>query len=262
MLQKIKIDKELVRERFRRTLRSYGNNAAVQNTMAVELSAMICQEEPCRAFDRVLEVGSGSGLLMAELLCRCTVKSYYANDLVEESLECLRSVLDRFPVEEFHFLPGDIECLDVLPSALDLVVSSATLQWLDDLDDFFRKISDHLRPGGILAFTTFGTSNMQEIATIEDVGLDYHSLRELEILAGRYFELTVVREEELRMEFSSPEAVLHHIRQTGVNGLLRHAWTKSRYRHFVAEYRRLFSCENGVYLTYHPVYCCLKKRVL
>lgn len=262
MLQQIKIDKELVRKRFRRKLSSYGNNAAVQKTMAVELSEMICQENPGREFNRVLEVGSGSGLLMAELLRRCIVKSYYANDLVEESLHCLRNVLDRFPVEEFHFLAGDIESRDVLPSSLDLVVSNATLQWLDDLDDFFRKIYDHLRPGGILAFTTFSTSNMQEISTIEDVGLNYHSLGELEMLAGRYFDLTVAREEELRMEFSTPEAVLHHIRQTGVNGLLRHAWTKSRYRHFVAEYRRLFSCENGVYLTYHPVYCSLKKRLL
>lgn len=198
---------------------------------------------------------------MTELLSRCSVKSYYANDLVAESSHCLRKVLDRFPVDEFHFLAGDIECREDLPSALDLLVSNATLQWLDDLDDFFRMMSAHLRPGGIVAFSTFSTSNMQEIASIEDVGLAYHSLGELEILAGRYFELTVSREEEQRIEFSSPEAVLHHIRQTGVNGLQRRAWTKCRYQHFVAEYRRLFSCENGVYLTYHPVYCCLKKKL-
>ena len=262
MLQKIKIDKELVRQRFCRTLRSYGGNAVVQKTMAVELSEIICREKTVCAFDRVLEVGSGSGLLMAELLSRCSVKSYYAIDLVEESLPCLRKVLERFPVEKFHFIAGDIECRDDLPSALDLVVSNATLQWLDDLDDFFRTMSNHLSPGGILAFSTFSTSNMQEIATIEYVGLCYHSLNELEILAGRYFDLVFSGEEEQRIEFSSPDKILHHIRQTGVNGLLRSSWTKSRYNSFIAEYRRLFSCENGVYLTYHPVYCCLKKKLL
>ena len=261
MLQKIKIDKELVRDRFCRTLRSYGSNAVVQKSMAVELAEMICPAPPCK-FDRVLEVGSGSGAFMAELLSRSSVKSYYANDLVEESNHCLRWVLDRFPVEEFHFLAGDIECSVELPSSLDLVVSNATLQWLDDLDDFFRTMSDHLRPGGILAFSTFSTSNMQEIMRIEEVGLDYHTLRELEMLAGRYFDLTVSREELQRIEFSSPEAVLHHIRQTGVNGLQRRSWTKSRYQHFVREYSRLFSCENGVYLTYHPVYFRIKKKLL
>ena len=261
MLQKIKIDKELVRQRFRRTLSSYGSNAIVQKSMAIELSEMICREKAEGPFNRVLEVGSGSGSLMAELLTRCSVKSYYANDLVEESLPCLHKVLESFPVEKFHFISGDIECRDILPSALDLVVSNATLQWLDDLDDFFRKISDHLRPGGIFAFSTFGTSNMREIASIEDVGLSYHSLGELEILASRYFELLSSREEEQRLEFSTPVDVLHHIRKTGVNGLLRRSWTKSRYQHFIAEYQRLFPCEKGVYLTYHPLYCCLKKKL-
>jgi malonyl-CoA O-methyltransferase len=255
------IDKRLVRDRFCRTLRSYASHAVVQNAMAGELSEIICREKPGRSFDRVLEVGSGTGALMSRLLGCCSVKAYYANDLVEESRTCLQGVLDRFPVDEFHFLAGDIESMDLLPSELDLVVSNATLQWLDDLDGFFRTISAHLKPEGVFAFSTFGTSNMREISSIEGVGLSYHTLGELELLAGRYFDLTFSREEKLRMEFRSPEAILDHIRQTGVNGLHRRAWTKSSYLHFVEEYRRLFSCENGVYLTYHPVYCCLKKRI-
>jgi malonyl-CoA O-methyltransferase len=255
------IDKQLVRDRFRRTLFSYGRHAVVQKAMARELAEIICQQEPGRSFERVLEVGSGSGALMAELLARCSVNTYYANDLVAESRTSLQGVLDRLPVGEFHFLAGDIENLELLPSSLDLVVSNATLQWLNDLDGFFRKVSLHLKPGGTLAFTTFGPSNMREIASVEGVGLSYHSLGELELLAGRYFEINVSREETLRMEFSSPEAMLHHIRSTGVNGLLRRSWTKSRYLHFIKEYRRLFSTDNGVYLTYHPLYCCMKKRI-
>ncbi len=255
------IDKQLVRSRFGKSLGSYDSQASVQQSMARELCVMICQAEPARSFDRVLEVGAGSGALMAELLGSCSVKSYYANDLVEESILSLRKLLHRFSLGEFHFIGGDIECCDSLPANLDLVLSGATLQWLDDLESFFRKMADHLKPGGVLAFTTFGTSNMREIATIEDVGLSYHTLGELELLAGRYFEVTSSWQEEMRIEFSSPEAVLHHIRQTGVNGLLRRSWSKSRYQRFLERYRELFSCEKGVYLTYHPVYCCLKKRV-
>lgn len=254
------IDKQLVSERFRKTLLSYGSHAVVQKAMAAELSEMICLEEPDRLFDRVLEIGSGSGALMEALLSRSTVKVYYANDLVEESRSCLHEVLGRYPVEEFHFLAGDIESRAVLPLELDLVVSNATLQWLDDIDGFFRKIAYHLRPGGMLAFTTFGISNMCEISSIEGTGLCYYTLSDLEILAGRYFDLTASREDAYRVEFSSPEAVLHHIRKTGVNGLVRTSWTKSRYLDFVDRYRRLFSSENGVYLTYHPVYLCLTKK--
>ncbi len=255
------IDKQLVRERFCSGIKSYGKHALVQKAMARELTEMICQAKPSRSFDRVLEVGSGSGALMAELLSRCSVETYYANDLVEESEPWLREVLDRFPVKEFHFLGGDIEQREELPSNIDLVASNATLQWLDDLDHFFSTIAALLRPGGVLAFSSFSTSNMQEIAAIEGVGLRYYSLGGLEQLAGKYFDMSACREEERRLEFSSPEAVLHHIRQTGVNGLSRKAWTKSRYKRFIEQYRQRFSCDNGVYLTYHPVYCCMKKRV-
>jgi len=254
------INKPLVRNRFSRTLKSYNNQAVVQQAMARELLEMICRSTPSRSFSRVLEVGAGSGGFMAELLSRCTVESYYANDLVEESLTCLTEVLDRLPVQEFHFLPGDIEAISDLPAELDLVVSNATLQWLDDIDHFFKTMAAHLKPGGILAFTSFSTSNMRETATIEGVGLHYHSLKTLALLAGRYFELSDCREEMKELEFSSPEAVLHHIRQTGVNGIERHSWTKSRYQRFIKLYWQLFSSANGVSLTYHPVYCCMKKR--
>jgi len=260
MLQKI--DKGLVSERFQRSLASYGRHAVVQKRMARELTELICTESPSCAFDRVLEVGSGSGLLTAELLGRIRVRCYYANDLVEESRGCVQSVIAGFPVEEFHFLAGDIETIERLPMELDLVVSNATLQWLVDLDLFFSRISAHLRPGGMLAFTTFSIRNMREISTIEGEGLGYYTLDELETIAGRYFDVISAREEDVQMEFCSPEAVLHHIHHTGVNGLHRRSWTKSRYTQFLSRYRHSFSSENGVYLTYHPVYCCLKKSAL
>ena len=261
MYQYVTIDKQLVRERFCNSLKSYGSHAVVQQAMAKELANMICRSGQVNSFDRVLEVGSGSGMFMNELLKRCAVHTYFANDLVEESHHCLSEVLEHFPVEEFRFLAGDIEHIEELPCDLDLVVSNATLQWLDDLDGFFKTMAAHLKPGGMLAFSTFSTSNMLEISSIEGTGLRYHTLEELELLAGKYFELTESHEQVEQHEFSSPEAVLRHIRQTGVNGIRRRSWTKSRYQHFIDQYRLLYSCGNGVFLTYHPVFCCMKKRV-
>ncbi|MEI6848258.1 MAG: malonyl-ACP O-methyltransferase BioC [Chlorobiaceae bacterium] len=256
-----KIDKQLVRERFGRTLATYNSHAVVQKTMALELVDMIFCESRLLSFERVLEIGSGSGMLTAALLRRCKIKAYHANDLVAESVSSIQEVLADFAVEEFHFLAGDIENLAALPLFLDLVVSNATLQWLEDLDVFFKKISFCIRQRGLLAFSSFSTLNMQEISTIEETGLSYYSLGELKRIAGRYFDVITCSEKEVRMEFASPEAVLHHIRQTGVNGLFRRSWTKSQYQHFLACYRQSFSSQNGVYLTYHPVYCLLRKKI-
>ena len=262
-----KINKQLVRQRFANRLQSYSDHAVVQQQMAQALAEMIARNVKSPVFPRLLEVGAGSGAFMAELLQRFMVESYYANDLVEESHLCLSNQLDRcakegLTIKKFHFLAGDIEQLETLPMEIDLVASNATLQWLEHLDSFFARMAQHLNSEGLLAFSSFSTANMHEIAEIAGTGLHYHSLEELEHLAGKYFEVIESKEEKRQLIFSSPEAVLHHIRQTGVNGISRHAWTKSHYSRFIAQYRERFSCPNGVTLTYHPLYCCMKKRTL
>lgn len=254
------IDKQLVRERFAKALGTYREHAVVQYEMARKLVDLITDVVPACRFDRVLEVGAGSGALTASLLSRCSIETYIANDIVSESLIHIAAEVSRSSLSRFAFLPGDIEMIEDLPGELDLVASNATVQWLSDLDVFFRKMAGSLKPGGILAFSTFSTGNMHEIAVIEQACLAYPELADLEALAGRYFEPLVLKEEQRRMAFSTPGEVLRHIRQTGVNGLVRRSWTKGSYQRFLCRYRETYSCEEGVYLTYHPVYCCFRKR--
>jgi malonyl-CoA O-methyltransferase len=253
------IDKQLVRERFGKSLGSYASHAVVQNSMASGLSEMVLRICGEQTLGRVLEVGSGTGALTSELLKRLRAKCYFANDIVDESRGYLEKVFERFTVDESGFIPGDIESGGMIPDDLDLVISNATLQWLGDLEGFFRKMQCHIRHGGMLAFSTFGPMNMHEISSIEGSGLPYLSLGGLMELAGKYFDIVECAEEQVIMEFPTPVDVLHHIRVTGVNGLYRKSWTKGRYRQFIDSYLERFSTGAGVSLTYHPIYCCLKK---
>lgn len=253
-------DKALVRERFRRTLGSYSGEAVVQRAMAAELVSMAARHAPSIRFERLLEVGSGSGVLTELMLEAFSIARYTANDLVEESRECLKRILDRHLDVVFDFLGGDVESLSFLPEQSDLVVSNATLQWLDDLDAFFGRIRDSMAPGGLFVFTSFSSSNMQEIAALLGTALSYRTMAEIRELGQRHFEVLELREAEITLTFSSPEAVLRHISRTGVNGLNRERWTKGMQREFSDRYRSMFSRQEGVGLTYHPVYCCLRKR--
>jgi len=255
------IDKQLVRERFAKALASYREHAVVQQEMALVLADMIAAAAPGRRFGRVLEVGAGTGALTAALLERCGVETYIANDLVAESCRYIAPETLRHRPRRFDFLPGDIENLDELPDGLDLVASNATVQWLSDLEGFFRKMSRCLKPGGILAFSTFSPRNMHEIASIEHAGLSYPGLDDIAALAGSCFELLSSKEEQRRIAFDSPGEVLRHIRKTGVNGLVRRSWTKGSYLRFLHAYREAYSCEEGVYLTYRPLYCCFRKQL-
>ncbi len=253
-------DKQLVASRFGRTLHSYRLNASVQHRMAARLVDLAGRSGLPGHVGRVLEVGAGSALLTEELLANRSVGSYFANDLVAGSREFVARAVGERPVGEWRFLEGDIECLDPLPGNLSLVVSNATVQWLHDIEAFFGRMASLLEPGGMLAFSTFGPRNMGEIASLEGVSLYYRTAGEFARLAAAGFEMLAVEEEERRLEFDSPEAVLRHIRETGVNGLGGHSWTRTRYQQFLRRYREAFPCGAGVSLTYHPLYCCFRRR--
>ncbi len=252
-------DKRLVASRFGRALPTYRNDAVVQRRMAAEVVSMLERAGISSQLGRVLEVGAGSGLLTAALLEGRSASAYYANDLVAGSREFVMQAADGLPEGSIEFLHGDIELIDPLPDGLDLVVSNATVQWLYDLGAFFRRMAGSLRPGGLLCFSTFGAGNMCEIARLESVSLPYRSSDEIRSLACPSFETLGIVEESRELEFASPEAVLRHIRRTGVNGVAGRSWTKSRYEQFLRRYRASFSTGNGVSLTYRPVYCCFRR---
>ncbi|HWR00454.1 MAG TPA: malonyl-ACP O-methyltransferase BioC [Chlorobaculum sp.] len=253
-------DKTLVGSRFGRALHTYRRSALMQREMAAELAAMVRRAGAPDHIDRLLEFGSGSAILTSFLLDRFSVGSYFANDLVAESIDFVMQAADGRPVGEMVFLHGDIECIEPLPGNLDLVVSNATVQWLHDLESFFDRMAASIRPGGLLAFSTFSTGNMREIAQLGEASLSYRTTSEIAFLAEARFELVGIEEEERRHEFASPEAVLRHIRETGVNGLSRAAWSRKHYQEFLCRYRDSFSTASGVYLTYNPVYCCFRRK--
>lgn len=256
-----RIDKQLVCRRFRRALPTYRRSAEVQERMAERLLAIIERAGALRVPEaRVLEFGCGSAMLTSLLFGRTSPAAFFANDLVAESRAFVEAAVQGRPPARLEFLPGDIESIDPLPSALDLVLSNATVQWLHDPALFFEKLAAAVRPGGIVAFSTFGTENMREIARLGEASLSYRSLDEVAALAGESFEVIGLEEEFQYQQFDSPEAVLRHIRDTGVNGVSKRAWSRSRYLDFLHRYRAEYSNGAGVSLTWHPVYCCFRRR--
>ncbi|MCW8795576.1 MAG: malonyl-ACP O-methyltransferase BioC [Chlorobium sp.] len=254
------LNKELIRQRFARRLSGYRRYAVIQESMASDLAGMICGNGVKPSFERVLEIGSGSGAFSEALLSRCYAGSYVANDLVRESGEIVSGIALKHGVREVSFIAGDIERCQGLPDRLDLAASNATVQWLVDLPSFFRKMSVALRPGGLLAFSTFGKRNMLEISSLEPHALNYYDLEELSGMADSLFTPITSHEEVRRLDFRSPEEVLRHISRTGVNGLSREKWTKTRHRRFVERYRSSYSSSSGVHLTYHPIFCVFKRK--
>lgn len=255
-----RLSKDLIQQRFGRQLHDYRRHAIVQESMAEHLANLTIRFSPSKEIERVFEIGAGSAGLTDALLSKLQVKNYFANDLVPESSKLVNAVTQRHKVETTEFIPGDIEQLNV-PKNLDLIVSGATIQWLDDLGRFLKRMADALNDGGQLCFSSFGPDNMCEIKELTTVGLHYHTLDELRALAAPWFDVAILTEEIHELDFPNPSAVLKHVSKTGVNGLNQTPWTRSQHRSFVERYQQQYSTATGVQLTYHCLYCCLKKKV-
>ncbi len=254
------VNKELIRQRFARRLSGYRRHAVIQESMASELAGLICGDSAKPSFESILEIGSGSGAFTEALLGRCEAGSYTANDLVPESSAHVREVVLKHGIDDFCFIPGDIERHSGLPEQVDLAASNATMQWLFDLPSFFMKMSEVVMPDGLFAFSTFGKRNMLEISSLEHHALNYYTLGELEKMASPWFMPEKMHETVRKLDFRSPEEVLRHISRTGVNALSRENWTKARHTSFVERYRASFPQGSGVHLTYHPLFCVFRRK--
>ncbi len=235
-----------IRRRFGRSRESYDAAAAVQAETAVRLAEMLTLASLRQEFDRIFEVGCGSGLLTRQLAARFAYRELILNDLVPEC----EVLAGEFP--RSRFLPGNIDTLE-LPAELDLIAANAVLQWLHDPAGLFRKFAAALNPGGLLAFSVFGPGNFSELRKLTGIGLEYRDRESYLAMLQPDFDVLAVHEEKIELFFDTPEAVLRHIKATGVGATgTGRRWTRAKLEQFSADYQSLRT-PAGFPLTYHPI---------
>lgn len=247
------INKNLVQKGFVKSIETYRKHAIVQEAIASRLINELKRKIGTK-FKKVLEIGCGPAVLTEKFFQRFDSEVYYANDIVNEYAEVLSHIHPKI-----KFLAGDIEVVE-LPSSLDLIISSSTFQWFNSLEDFLNKAHTALSPEGFLVFSTFGPDNYREIREINNKGLNYLSFGNHEKILSKQFDIIWSDKETITRFFSSPLGVLHHMKQTGVNGIPGKAWTKSDLKNFEERYQDLFGTELGVPLTYQPLYFIAKPK--
>jgi malonyl-ACP O-methyltransferase BioC len=250
------MNSNLIIRKFGKSIDTYDDNAYAQKEIAGKLAILISALY-AHIPETILEIGCGTGLLTKNILSLFPDAYYYPNDINAKS-EFLMSAL--FPKNNFTFIGGDAQSVD-FPYGIDLIVSSSTLQWFDNLSVFVRKAYQSLSPEGYMFLSTFGKNNLKEIRKITGTGLEYPSLEILRDLFSLYFEILHLSEEEIPVSFSSSAEILSHFRRTGVNancsGTMR---TQSGLKLFCNKYDKMFSDGTKVILTYNPIYLVLKKK--
>lgn len=247
-----KVDKGAVGRRFGASAASYDRSALAQQHIYSVLEAMLARLAR-HAFDRVLEIGSGTGGFARYIDDRYQVAHWTLNDLSEAMLRHNdfrpRSGLSA------DLIVGDAEEVE-LGGGYDLIISASAMQWFHAPEVFLSSLRHRLTPGGVLLVSTFGGDNLTEIRQLTGRGLDYPALDALErwLTPFSHYELS---EELYPLHFATPREILLHLKHTGVTavGSSEGFWTAERLRSFEQNYQELFQESDGsLRLTYHPIY--------
>ena len=85
------INKELIKIRFNKSVKTYNETAIIQKEMAKKLTEKII--DFCgNNFDKIFEFGAGTGFLSQNIVNQIKFAEYYANDIIEESEYCIKNI--------------------------------------------------------------------------------------------------------------------------------------------------------------------------
>ncbi len=254
---KQEINKELLKKRFRCASKTYDIHATVQKHMADTLVDIAKKYLPLKN-GHMMELGCGTGLLTKQILQHFTCDKYTANDLVLEVEENITKIVAEKSTANFNFISGDAENI-TFSSSLDVIWSGATIQWIEDLDTFFLRLSTSLNKGGYVAISSFDMDNFLEIKNLTGKGINYKSMKEVIDFASKYFQILDNKAWHQQLWFKTPKDVLKHMRFTGVNAISNAKWGKNDLEQFIVDYD-LFKCAKGYVLTYNPFVLILQRK--
>jgi len=213
------LNKKRIREDFSNAASSYDAAAIVQTEICertLERLQMLKLEPK-----RILDIGSGTGKSVRAL------KSFYPKAHVIASDFAL-PMLTQSNCEPA--VCCDAQMLPLNSASVDLIFSTSTFQWCEDLNHLFAECARILKPGGTLVFSTFGPDTLKELrqswAQIDEQKhvhdfIDMHHIGDI-LLANHYHD-PVVDREMIVIEYQSIKQLMHDLKATGSRGKFSNA---------------------------------------
>lgn len=208
------LNKQRIREDFSNAAKTYDAAAVVQEEIcarALERLQMLNLQA-----DSILDIGSGTGTSTRGLRTLFSDSKIIACDFALPMLQ-----------QNQHFLSvcSDAEHLAIKDASIDLIFSTSTFQWCEDLAQVFSECSRVLKKEGVLVFTTFGPDTLMELrqswAQVDSYDhvhmfIDMHDIGDM-LLAQQYSD-PVVDREMIMIEYEKFRQLLHDLKATGSRG--------------------------------------------
>ena len=213
-------DKQRVRRAFDRAADSYQQFAVLQaevcNRLLEKLDVVKISPQ------MILDAGTGTGSAIPALFARYKKAQLVTLDLSENMLKkaSQHGSFLRAP----QAVCADIESLPFADNSFDLVFSSLSMQWCNDLNAALLEAKRVLKPGGLYVFTTFGPDTLKELrsswsavdaASHVNQFIDMHDIGDALLRGG--FSQPVMEAEMLTLTYDSVDGLMHDLKAIGAN---------------------------------------------
>ena len=209
-----------VRRAFDRAADSYDQFAVLQNEVCKRLLEKLDVVKMSPEF--ILDAGTGTGRAVPDLFGSYKKANLVALDLSEKMLNktSRHGSLFRSP----HLVCADIEQLPFVDNTFDLVFSSLSMQWCNDLNAALLEAKRVLKPGGLFVFSTFGPDTLKELryswSKVDECNhvnqfVDMHDIGDALLQDG--FAEPVMEAEVIRLTYQSVDEIMHDLKAIGAN---------------------------------------------
>ena len=229
------LDHTEVRRAFDRAAASYDAHAVLQREVCDRLLERLdfMKLTP----PRVLDLGTGTGYGLQHLQTHYPEANLIGLDLAPAMLTRARTkflapswrqnIVTRFfsaPPASVEFVCADMAQLPFKSNRFDLIWSSLTLQWANDLEGTLRDCHRILAPGGLMMFATFGPDTLKELrAAFKHIDsaphvnrfADLHDIGDMLVNTG--FANPVMEMDMLTLTYPDLKALMHDLKGIGAH---------------------------------------------
>lgn len=211
--------------------------------------------------ERILDLGSGTGLFTQALEKRYPKAAVLAVDIAENML---RTAQEKKTTQQY-FICADAFHIPFADHSVDLIFSNLVFHWCENKKSLFAELKRILKPGGLLLFSMCGVDTLRELreiwSNIDDrthinTFLDLHDVGDF--LSQHQFTDAVMDRETIMLSYQDIYSLLRGLKSCGSFNLSEHhrnALTgKSHWKKLVSAYTQIHNSTEKFIVTFEILY--------